>query len=143
MTARERALLEKLLEADFPGRDALVQQSKGCLVRNFEDGDNYGAIEFHIRNRIPANVVERVPVEGRAFDIDGVPIDHMLHVLDGLLTELDVVKASGTPIERFPDPQEMDLFVRGPIDPAFIAELLASEDAAGLIETPNDEQQGR
>ena len=75
-------------------------------------GDNYGSVELKTLSELKAEVSQRVPVEARAYDEDCVPIEALLHVVDGQLNELELVKADGTPIKHFPEPHDFKVTVR-------------------------------
>jgi hypothetical protein len=59
-----------------------------------------------------ADVAQRVPVEATAPDADGVPINVFLHVVAGVLHELEVIRLDGKPIRQLPSPE--DLAASGP-----------------------------
>ena len=112
----ESAVVERLLEEPFPGRDELRKQFLESEVNMISD---YGAkshvtqIHFTIRSPLRAPVKSWVPVRGVAADEDGVPIDYVLHVKpEGELEGLEIVKADGTPIRRFAQASEIEVFVR-------------------------------
>jgi hypothetical protein len=60
---------------------------------------------------VPAVVERRIPVEAELKDADGVTIHVLLHVLDGLLNELEVYRDDSGPIQRQISPEELDLIV--------------------------------
>lgn len=99
LTDREHQLIEKLLSSEFPGCDALCAQLKTASVSAI---DVDGSLEFRASGP-PADVEQRVPTEGYYFDTEGVaprPAVHvLLHVVDGMLNELEVYKDDGSPIE--------------------------------------------
>ncbi len=107
MSDYEASLLARLLDLDFDGRDAIVQQVRNAKVREI---DEFGSIEFKVdENAQRAAVTQRVPVEGEANDSDGVPIWVMLFVVDGRIDELEICKADGTPIVRKPLPSDLEV----------------------------------
>ena len=99
-TSAERSLLARLLAADFPGARELRQQAATLrVVKALADG----TLDLHVDAGAPrADVPSRVPVEADYDDEDGVPVSLLLHVLDGMLAELEVVKADGSPVARPP-----------------------------------------
>jgi len=97
-TAQERGLLDALLGVEFPGRDELRTQAATCRVRTLDDE---GSLEIQAKGP-PASVVGETPVDGEAEDMDGVILNAFLHVHDGLMTELEVVKADGSNLRRLP-----------------------------------------
>ena len=59
-TAGERALLDRLLEVDFPGRSELAALLRSVLVRTIDED---GGLELQSQVEGSAAVVKRVPVE--------------------------------------------------------------------------------
>lgn len=113
LNATEKELLEKLLEQPFHGRDEIRKQIKVSKVRTLEEyKDNYGSIEFDVRTNLKAHVQQRVPVEGIAYDVDKVPIELLLHVVNGKVKELEIVKADGSLIKAFPFVDEFEIKIR-------------------------------
>jgi hypothetical protein len=104
----ERGILSRLIEADFPGRDQLEEQLANAIVRSIDED---GSLEIKADSGPSANVIKRVPVEAEAADSDGVPIQYLLHVVDGRAIELDVWKGDGTPIKRPPEPKDLRVIV--------------------------------
>ena len=100
----ESAIIESLLREPFPGRDELRAQIACAQVKPVESyRDNYGSLEFEVAAAPKAPVRVRVPVDAVALDADGVPIEFLLHVVDGVVKELEVVKADGSPIVKRPE----------------------------------------
>lgn len=99
LTEREKEILYFLLKEDFPGRDELMIQVGSSKVRTIQEyQDNWGSLEFLINSDIKANVKERIPVQASALDEDNVPIIIFLHVVNGKIDELEIVKANNSPI---------------------------------------------
>ncbi len=105
LDSRERDLIQKLLEPDFPGRDELRAQLPGLTARQILDD---GTIELRCDTDVRASVRQRVPTEGSCKDTDGGTIDVLLHVVDGLMYELEILKHGG-PILRQPTASELIL----------------------------------
>lgn len=103
-------MVDRLLELPFPGRDEIVQQVAGAKVRDVAgDGDHKGSIEFKIYTEIRTPVESSVPVEARGFDEDGIEVDFLLHIKDGVVQELEVLKANGSPIVRRPGAETLEV----------------------------------
>jgi hypothetical protein len=103
-------VLVQLLDVAFPGRDELRLQAESARVRNIApQGDHYGTIEFQIRERNSAPVEWSVPIEAVGFDVDGVEIDLLLHVKEGILNSLEVLKADGSDVIRAPAPSDISV----------------------------------
>jgi hypothetical protein len=110
-TASERELIDRLLDAQFPGRDELAGLLATIEVRALDD---LGGLD--IRSHIPgtASVVKQIPVEAEAKDDDGCTIHALLHVKNGRPIELEIFKDDGTAIRRMPPPSEFELIVLPP-----------------------------
>ena len=106
MKTVERGYIDRLLTAGFPGRDELARQLTSVLVRRIDD---QGSLELVPQNDVRAPVVKRVPVEGEAVDVDGVPIYFLLHVVDSRAHELEIYKADGSRISRMPSPEQVEV----------------------------------
>lgn len=98
LTDKETKILLKLLEAEFPGCDQLLLQAQGVSATDTGDTDNYGSIYLHTNVANKAGVVQRIPVEGKILDKDGVPISILLHVVNGYMNELEIFKTDGSDI---------------------------------------------
>jgi len=108
LKTHERELLEKLLEPEFPGREELRQQLNSVTGKQiFEDG----ALALQCDSSHPAPVKCRVPVEAQGQDADGVLISVSLHVVDGFMNELEIVKGDDSKILRTPSPRDFVLIV--------------------------------
>lgn len=109
----EKEVLKKLLYTPFQGNKELLEQSKHAQVKK-PDGysDNYGSIEFIIDSDLRANVKERVPVEGTTVDESGNAVLILLHVVDGLLYELEILRMDGEPMVGLPDIDKLKTSVK-------------------------------
>jgi hypothetical protein len=107
----ERQIIERLLQDPFPGRDELRAQIFKSRVEQIDEyGDEYGSLKFEVEDCPKAKVTQRVPVDARANDSDGVPIEFLLHVVDGVVKELEIYKADGSPIVRLPVASDLQVF---------------------------------
>lgn len=103
----ELELIEKLLEPEFPGRDELQHQVPSVTARQIHDD---GTLELHCEGGPQAPVSCRVPTEGEYLDVDGHPVNVLLHVKDGLMCELEILKNYPTEIRNPPRAQNLDVF---------------------------------
>src|SRR5437660_9416683 len=110
-TPLEELLMQRLLQADFPGKETVAHQLAKCEVRTI---DSYGRLELCPQIGNPAAVIQRIPVEAEGSDEDGVPISVLLHVVNGVGSELEIYKADGSPIRKMPHPQDLQLVVLPP-----------------------------
>jgi hypothetical protein len=107
----ERQIIERLLQDPFPGWDELRAQIFKSRVEPIDEyGDEYGSLQFEVEDGPKAKVTQRVPVDARANDSDGVPIEFLLHVVDGVVRELEIYKADGSPIVRHPVASDLQEF---------------------------------
>jgi hypothetical protein len=104
----ERQLLAALLSTDFPGREAVAEQVAVASVREIDDN---GSLEFAPSDKTPAEVVRRIPVEAELDDSDGVTIHVLLHVVDGLVKELEVYRDDSGRVQRALPPEDLRLLV--------------------------------
>ena len=111
-THDEYAILARLLEADFPGRDDLIPMISNLEVKTI---DEMGGLALQPKVHGYAHVVKRVPVEAEAKDVDGVVVHVLLHVLEGQPTELEIFREDGDVPKRIPDPASFDLIVLPPV----------------------------
>lgn len=99
LDVNEIALLKKLLDHDFQGRDALRIQLSSVTGRQT---DEHGCLELRTDEAIEADTEIGSPTEGRCEDIDGGVIVVMLHVRNGKLHMLEIFKEDGSEILRAP-----------------------------------------
>ncbi len=104
----ERQLLAVLLSTDFSGRDAVAEQVAVASVRGIDDN---GSLEFAPSDKPPAEVVRRIPVEAELDDSDGVTIHVLLHVVDGLVKELEVYRDDSGRVQRALAPEDLRLMI--------------------------------
>lgn len=104
----EERLIARLLSVEFPGRKEITEQLKDCLAKIL---DQDGSLGFQIRSKTLAPVEKRVPVEAEGKDADGHPIHVLLHVVQGRVTELEIYREDGAPVQRMPDPHNWEVFV--------------------------------
>jgi len=110
LSKNERAILERLLEADFPGREQIRQQINNSLVTII---DECGSLRFDVTSDIKAPVIKRIPIEAETNDSDGVLIHLLLHVVDGKVAELEIYKDDSSPITQMPNASALRLIQLG------------------------------
>ena len=95
---RELEWINKLLSVNFMGREILKKQiAKSQIV--FEQNYDYVSIKFLLKETLehfPYKV--RVPIEMRAFQDNSSPILFLLHVVNGLVFELEILTADSSKI---------------------------------------------
>jgi hypothetical protein len=108
-TRTEAEVIQRLLAADFPGKEDIVEQLAGCRVRTIDDE---GSLELELSHvSKPAAVEKRIPVEADAVDEDGIHVHFLLHVVNGFAKELEIYKDDGTSIRRMPCADDLEVIV--------------------------------
>jgi|SRR5215467_13329491 len=104
----ERALLEFLLAADFPGKEILASQSANLeVVRECDCG--CGTVNFRGAESAPqASVREPIPVEAY-----GVGVEVLLFVRGGYLRSLEVVHHGDPVSASYPAVEKLHLWIPG------------------------------
>ncbi|MGC1385918.1 MAG: hypothetical protein WA823_19255 [Candidatus Acidiferrales bacterium] len=110
-TGIERAILARLLEADFPGKVELSDLLGDVRVRTL---DKDCGVELRSQMDGEAPVVKRIPVEAEGFDTDGAKIHVLLHVVGGRPVELEIFREGALDVQKFPDPSSLELIVLPP-----------------------------
>ena len=100
LTPREKGVLFRLLEAEFPGRDTLKDQMQHARV---EEIDSNGSLRFFECGSTRSSAKYRVPVEGFYEDSDGIQVRILLHVINGQINELEIYKDDSSKVLRLPD----------------------------------------
>lgn len=101
-------MLAALLSTDFSGREAVAEQVAVASVCEIDDN---GSLEFAPSDKPPAEVVRRIPVEAELDDSDGVTIHVLLHVVDGLVKEMEVYRDDSGRVQRALAPEDLRLLV--------------------------------
>lgn len=111
LTVEERAILGRLLDEPFLGRDEAEAQVATCLVRRIDE-DHCGSLEFLVQSEVlipdSRDYDTPFPVEGRAMDVDGIPVEVLLFHRNGLLRELEFVVFSDR-MKRMPRADEIQI----------------------------------
>jgi hypothetical protein len=91
-------VLKKLLSDEFHGRESLLEQLTNIEARTI---DSNGSLELAPPDGArQAEVVGRIPVEAELDDRDGMKIHVLLHVVNGLLNELEIYREDSGSIQR-------------------------------------------
>lgn len=99
-TSEEQALMNRLVEKPFNGREAMAEQLQSVKVR---PADQDGCLSIHVPPTAPvADVAYRVPIEAEAPDTDGITIHLLLHVVEGRAVELEMFKEDNSNIIEVP-----------------------------------------
>jgi hypothetical protein len=111
-TAQEQALLNRLLEAEFPGRNELEPLLRRVFVKTIDED---GGLELQSQIEGTAPVVKRVPVEAEGRDEDGVMIHMELHVVNGRPIELEFYREDTQTVKKIPPPSAFEVIVLPPM----------------------------
>ena len=86
------------MNAEFQGRDILLQQlSKAKIIYKQEYA--FISIKFKIEGDVePYPYRVRAPVEMRAFQQSSAPIIFLLHIVNGIIDELEIITADSAEI---------------------------------------------
>jgi hypothetical protein len=103
---QELDLITTMLRPHFPGRDVLLRQLDGALVRRV---DPDGSLKISVRLAERTEVTQSVPVMAFARDLDGMLIEFLLHVADGKLEEFEVLRADSGPLQHDVQPDELEV----------------------------------
>jgi hypothetical protein len=113
-TDGEQALLNRLLEAEFPGKSELAPMMRLVLVKTIDED---GGLELRSQVEGKAPVVKRIPVEAEGKDEDGVVIHMLLHVVDGRPVELEFYRDGVGTVKTMPPASAFELIVLPPMPP--------------------------
>ena len=92
--------LNKLFDINFSGREILVKQLENSKYKLI-NGEGFISIKLSIsseKENFPFK--DRIPVEMIAFQQDRYPIMFLLHILHGIVDELEIYTADGSSIDR-------------------------------------------
>jgi hypothetical protein len=97
----ERAVFERLLADQFPGRELVAPQLTSPKVQEIDED---GSLEFQLAEGFDMGRGRVNPVEAYAPDIDGMMIHFILHTIDDTVVEFEVYKDDSSRVVRRPDP---------------------------------------
>jgi uncharacterized protein DUF6984 len=107
---RERGLLEKLLEAEFPGRDELLAQLGSVTAKQVEQD---GTLSLRCDSGPPSPSKHLPVAEAWGKDADGGDMSVMLHIDGhGFMSMLEIVKYGDSPIINPPSACDLVLLLR-------------------------------
>lgn len=96
---KEQQWINRLMDVEFQGKDILLRQlSKANFIYKQEYA--FISLKFKVEGVIePYPYHVRVPVEMRAFQNSTAPIVFLLHVVNGIIDELEIITADLTRID--------------------------------------------
>ena len=98
LNQKEKSWLDKLLTINFKGKDILCFQLSKAKIEYVEEYA-YISLKFNLDEQVEKYpYITRVPVEMRAFQTESAPIIFLLHIINGLLNELEIITADSSKI---------------------------------------------
>jgi hypothetical protein len=109
----EGRILLALVAEDFPGSAEMREQVHLAKIERVV-ANGAPALLFKFDQPVPkADVRFRIPVEGEGTAEGPRRIHGLLHVVDGLLDQLEFYRENGDPIDVVPSPDELQIIVNG------------------------------
>lgn len=98
LTVNEKEWLELILTKIFLYREEVVNHiNRATIIREYTD--YYLALKFQVKDMMPPISTKiRIPVEMRVREKEQVPIQFLLHVIQGYVVELEVFKSDSSKI---------------------------------------------
>lgn len=91
--------IDRLLCVSFKGKEIVEKQIKNSEL-TVEQNYSYISIKFKIKegvDKFPFNI--RVPLEMRIFQKTAAPIVFLLHIVNGIVNELEIITADSSEID--------------------------------------------
>ncbi len=99
LSEKERQWVKSLLNVEFQGKDILLKQFSRAKT-DYKQEYSFISLKFKIDGKVePYPYQVRVPVEMRAFQKSAAPIVFLLHVVNGVIDELEIITADSAPID--------------------------------------------
>jgi hypothetical protein len=99
LTSRERGILDRLFECEFPGRDTLQSQLDRLFCEVIDECDG---LRLRVEGFEDPWGMGCPIARGEYLDEDDVAVCIVLHVRDGQLSELEIYKEDGSKIINTP-----------------------------------------
>lgn len=114
LTSDERAILERLMEVRFEGRDEAREQLRYLTVRRALGCEEHcGSLDLAVGGAAPliryeGDLESKIDAEGWAIDDDGIPVEILLFQKQGRLSYLEFVVFSDR-LKRRPKASEIEV----------------------------------
>jgi len=96
---KEKQWIDSLLNVEFQGKDILLKQLSKAKI-SYRQEYSFISIKFKVEGEIdPYPYRVRVPVEMRAFQKLTAPIIFLLHIINGVIDELEIITTDLTQID--------------------------------------------
>lgn len=100
LSFEEWQVLSKILSTDFMGRDSIVNQLKSAKVISYCPC-GCKTVDIEVDNSLPKyDYGKIVPVQLTTYSQDGVPILAAIHISNGYVTELEILRADSEQINE-------------------------------------------
>lgn len=94
----EKEWLATMLSIDFENKEQLIRQINAASIIR-EHTRYFISIKFAVPLSISAiKMTERVPIEMRAYDSEKAPVQFLLHIINGYVSELEIFRADSSEI---------------------------------------------
>lgn len=93
---KEQKWIDSLLSVDFKGKDILLKQISKAKV-TYKQEYAYISIKFFLEGETELYPYQvRVPVEMRAFQKSSAPVVFLLHIINGIVDEVEIITADAS-----------------------------------------------
>lgn len=93
---KEQNWIDSLLAVDFKGKDILLKQISKAKV-TYKQEYAYISIKFFLEGETELYPYQvRVPVEMRAFQKSSAPVVFLLHIINGIVDEVEIITADAS-----------------------------------------------
>lgn len=93
LSGSEKEWLATMLSIDFENKEQLIRQINAASIIR-EHTRYFISIKFAVPLSISAiKMTERVPIEMRAYDSEKAPVQFLLHIINGYVSELEIFRA--------------------------------------------------
>lgn len=93
---KEQKWIDSLLAVDFKGKDILLKQISKAKV-TYKQEYAYISIKFFLEGATELYPYQvRVPVEMRAFQKSSAPVVFLLHIINGIVDEVEIITADAS-----------------------------------------------
>ena len=108
LTPREREVILRLIDSLFVENEQLREQVSSAQARMV---DREGSLALKVDSSVPVqHNARKLPRDGYYKDEDGERVDLILHVRDGTLKELELVKPDLSPVARLPEAGDIIIY---------------------------------
>lgn len=100
LSFEEWKVLNKILSTDFVGKDIIVNQLKSAKVISYCPC-GCETVDIKVINNLPKyEYGKTVPVQLTTYSQDGVPIIAAIHISNGYVTELEILRVDSEKIDE-------------------------------------------